>query len=336
MSNKGFIQKGKKTYHICLSSGNEVMFRTREDYFRGYNCYALALAKTDSVSLADAFMSNHFHIVVQTSNPSALMRSLRSSYSQYFNKKYHRQGKLGNRKYYCTAINGLYHHLAAISYVLRNPLHHGVSPTAYGYEHCSANAVFRKALGKIPYKILHRKFHYKYISRKEKSPLCYEMSENGVYLRESVTDLYTVEHMYLTPRSFDYYMNRRSGEEWRKEQDKDGNEMDPITIENIEREYIKGRVLDMDQKGDMPGMNNELYEKVVKRMMYYESGRSDYNKVTDIELCTYIDNVILPKLGKPSVYCLSGKEKINIAELIYNMKFNPSASQIRRCLVMNV
>jgi hypothetical protein len=45
----------KKTYHLCLSS-DEVMFRDEEDYNRGFNAFALALYKTDSVGLVESIM----------------------------------------------------------------------------------------------------------------------------------------------------------------------------------------------------------------------------------------------------------------------------------------
>ena len=117
-----------KSYHICLSSKSEVLFRSNEDYYRAFNSYALALLKTNSTSLADAFMSNHFHAVVQTDNIVSVGRAFRLAYTMYFNKKYNRTGQLGNPYFFYLEIDGLYHHLAALSYVMRNPLHHGVSP----------------------------------------------------------------------------------------------------------------------------------------------------------------------------------------------------------------
>ena len=141
-----------KSYHICLSSKSEVLFRSNEDYYRAFNSYALALLKTNSTSLADAFMSNHFHAVVQTDNIVSVGRAFRLAYTMYFNKKYNRTGQLGTPYFFYLEIDGLYHHLAALSYVMRNPLHHGVSPTPYGYEHSSANSIFMEALGKTPQK----------------------------------------------------------------------------------------------------------------------------------------------------------------------------------------
>ena len=75
----------KKTYHLCLSAGNEVMFRDLEDYNRGFNCFALALYKTGSTGLVESFMSTHTHQLVQTTDPDELMYNFRLSYSMYFN-----------------------------------------------------------------------------------------------------------------------------------------------------------------------------------------------------------------------------------------------------------
>ena len=83
----------KKTYHLCLSAGDEVMFRDLEDYNRGFNCLALALFKTDSNGLVESFMSTHTHQLSQTSDPAGLMYHFRLAYSMYFNRKYGSPGK---------------------------------------------------------------------------------------------------------------------------------------------------------------------------------------------------------------------------------------------------
>ena len=45
----------RKTFHISLSSHNEVMFRDEADLIRGFNSLALAIMETDSRLLADGF-----------------------------------------------------------------------------------------------------------------------------------------------------------------------------------------------------------------------------------------------------------------------------------------
>ena len=87
----------KKTYHLCLSAGEEVLFRDVEDYNRGFNCFALALYNTDSTGLVESEMSTHYHQMIQSADPNAFMRNFRLSYGMYFNRKYHRSGKLGEK-----------------------------------------------------------------------------------------------------------------------------------------------------------------------------------------------------------------------------------------------
>lgn len=301
----------KKTYHLCLSAGNETLFRDEEDYNRGFNSLALALYKTNSTGLVESFQSTHFHLVVQSENPADMMYAMRQSYSKYFNRRYQRSGRLGEKHHFQLEISGLHHHLAAMTYVLRNALHHGLVPIPYAYPHCTVNAIFRKEMGKTHIeKELNQNSFYRFVGRKAEWPSHYRMNDKGLFLRESVLDIVQVENMYATPRAFNYYMSRKSGEEWEKEQEKDNIGARPIRLEDIEQ-----------------GINGQTKEK----MLIYESGRSDYRKISDIDLCHEIDRNIIPKYGKTSVYHLSRAEKEQIGEFLFRT-FRIGEAQIRRCL----
>ena len=301
----------KKTYHLCLSAGNETLFRDEEDYNRGFNSLALALYKTNSTGLVESFQSTHFHLVVQSENPADMMYAMRQSYSKYFNRRYQRSGRLGEKHHFQLEISGLHHHLAAMTYVLRNALHHGLVPIPYAYPHCTVNAIFRKEMGKTHIeKELNQNSFYRFVGRKAEWPSHYRMNDKGLFLRESVLDIVQVENMYATPRAFNYYMSRKSGEEWEKEQEKDNIGASPIRLEDIEQ-----------------GINGQTKEK----MLIYESGRSDYRKISDIDLCHEIDRNIIPKYGKASVYHLSRTEKEQIGEFLFRT-FRIGEAQIRRCL----
>lgn len=301
----------KKTYHLCLSAGNETLFRDEEDYNRGFNSLALALYKTNSTGLVESFQSTHFHLVIQSENPADMMYAMRQSYSKYFNRRYQRSGRLGEKHHFQLEISGLHHHLAAMTYVLRNALHHGLVPIPYAYPHCTVNAIFRKEMGKTHIeKELNQNSFYRFVGRKAEWPSHYRMNDKGLFLRESVLDIVQVENMYATPRAFNYYMSRKSGEEWEKEQEKDNIGATPIRLEDIEQ-----------------GINGQTKEK----MLIYESGRSDYRKISDIDLCHEIDRNIIPKYGKTSVYHLSRTEKEQIGEFLFRT-FRIGEAQIRRCL----
>lgn len=303
----------KKTFHLCLSAGDEIMFRDLEDYYRGFNCFASALYKTDSTGLVESFMSTHTHQLVQTRCPEEFMYNFRQPYTMYFNNKYHRKGRLGERHHFTVEITGHHHTVAAASYVLRNALHHGIAPIPYAYPHCSANAIYSKEMGKFNNEpLLPEKSYYKYIGRRCKYQDSYKMTESGVFTRESVLDIPQVEALYGTPRAFNYYMSRKSSEEWEAEQQKDGNSLASVNLEIIE----KGVGL---HKND--------------RMHLFENGKADYRKTSDIELCTELDALARTRFEKHSVYELSLKEKEETAEYLYKVR-HLNESQIRRCLVL--
>ena len=303
----------KKTYHLCLSAGNEIMFRDLEDYYRGFNCFAIALYKTNSTGLVESIMSTHMHSLVQTDSPKDFMMCFRMLYTMYVNKKHGRSGNLGENLHFTSEIVGYHHMLAAMSYILRNALHHGIAPIPYAYPHCSANAIFMREMGKQPKEnLLPQKSYYKYLGRTAEYPDSYKMDRNGVFLRESVLDIPQVENLFVTPRMFNFYMSRKSSEEWEAEQSKDQNNSPLINIQSIE---------------------NGVKTDAIEKLLLFENGKADYRKLSDIDICTEIDRNILPKYGKMSVYQLSSAEKTHIANNLYNT-YHLNAAQLRRCLAI--
>lgn len=301
----------KKLYHFCLSSGNEVMFRCEEDFIHAFNCYAVALHYTDSQSLADAQMTNHFHGCACSHDIRGLLFRYRSAYSRYFNNKYQRSGNFGEKYPFVIDVVGTYHRLAALSYVKRNPVHHGVSPTPFAYRHSSANAIFRKELGKDEVAdLLDRRSYYRYLPDKAEVPLHYKMNSSGLLLRESVMDVEQVEYFYGSPRNYLFYMNRLSGEEWNREQEKESSEL--ISLDKIEH-----------------GINLQD----LSMMKRNELGRENYSTLSDMMLCMHIDNEILPRYGVQSVYQLTEQQKKEIGNTLWKT-VRAGRDQIIRCLVM--
>lgn len=289
------------------------MFRDLEDYNRGFNCFALALYRTGSIGLAEAFMATHTHQLVQTDDPGRFMYAFRHSYSLYFNHKYQRSGRLAEEHHFTLEVVGHHHTIAAASYVLRQALHHGVAPTPYAYPHCSANAIYRKEMGKFfSERLLPEKSYARFIGKRAEYPSGYKMTESGVFTRESVLDIPQIEDRFGTPRAFNYYMSRKSSEEWEKEQEKDGNGLPPVSLRSIEHGV---------------GMHD------IDRMSIFESGKADYRRISDIDLCTELDQLARNRYGRHSVYQLSSKDRQEIAEHLYRVR-HISESRIRRCLVL--
>ena len=303
----------KKTYHLCLSAGDEVLFRDAEDYNRGFNCFALALFNTTSAGLVESEMSTHYHQLIQSANPDDFMHRFRLSYSMYFNRKYHRSGKLGEKNHFTMEVVGYNHILAAMSYVLRNPLHHGVASIPYAYPFSSVNAIFMKEMGKVPCRgLLDRRYYHRFINKASQVPKDYVMTASGVFLRESVLDIPQVENLFVSPRAFNWHMTRKSSEEWELEQGRDNNSLPPINLSVIEK-----------------GINITSPDE----MLINENGKSNYRRPSDMDVCSEIDNYILPKYSKSSIYQLSRQEKQQIAEYLYRT-LHIGESQIKRCLAM--
>ncbi len=115
-----------KTYtlvHICVKSENGLMHREEEDYRCGISKMALAAFRTESHIYAYAFMSTHVHIIVQSSDCSKFILFYRSAYTRWFNHKYGRTGRLGERYYHSVVLETPYRILNAVNYVLKYPVH---------------------------------------------------------------------------------------------------------------------------------------------------------------------------------------------------------------------
>ena len=329
----------RKTYHICLSSHREVMYRDEADLIMGFNCLAMAILETESRLLGEAFMTTHNHKCVQTDNHIVLEKKERYSYTRYFNARYHRLGSLGERHWFSMEVDGLYHQLSALSYVLRQGLHHGLTLTPFEYPHCSANAFFKKEMGRClsPDEILPEQRH-RYLTHYKHLPDNIRMAKNGLIFREDIVDTAYVEELYRTPRSFLYFMNSFSDDRTIEKQ-REENDLPPITLDDIEKGV---KEFDIDS------------------VLNYKSGRLDNSILTDLELCKIIDSIYLPRFLKksdyPSIYSLSTSQREDMGNVIWRdastalsakyasltpqARDNPftgrttSKAQVRRCLAI--
>ena len=308
-----------KTYHLCFTSHKEVMYRNDEDMKRAFNCLCSALFRTESRCLAENDLPNHHHGCYETECPGDLIQIRRQSYTRYFNEKYDRNGPLGDKGYFAAEIRGLQHMLAAISYTLRNSVHHGFTSTPFEWPYCSANAYFRKALGKmyVPELLLTTAQIEAALPRRAQFNPEWKMGVEGVFLRESVIETAVVENMYATPKAFNYFLTRLSGEDWSEEQKADNNGCPPISLESFE-------VLVLQRAASR--------EKTIAEMLRNEKARSASLCLNDLQLCEIIDQQYVPRYKALTVYQLSMREKNAIASEIYRGRLAGEA-QIRRCLV---
>jgi len=307
-----------KTYHLCLASHDEVMFRSQEDMNYGFNCLALAILQTESRLLCESFMSNHHHSGVQSKCPKEIMHLTRNAYSRGFNSKYRRKGRLGEKLAFCTELVGVHRIMTALNYIFRQPLHHGITTTPFAYANSSINVIFMKDLGKIKEHMLSPQGEkHKYLPSNISLPNKYRMDRSGLIIREDVIDTAYVESLYVTPRNFLYQMNAKSSEEWQKEQISENGAIQVVSIETIE-----------------PWAD----ASEIQKMYNNECGRPNLSLLTDIELCELIDKQYVPRFSKATgstIYTLSPSQRADIGNDIYQkFKYKTTVPQIRRCAII--
>ena len=144
------------------------------------------------------------------------------------------------------------------------------------------------------------------------------MGVEGVFLRESVIETSLVENLYATPQAFNYLVTRKSGEDWYKEQEADGNGLPPITLENIETMVLQYASDRKQAVADM--LRNEQVRHITARM-------------TDLQVCELIDKRYVPQSRAFSVYHLTDSQKNAIANDL-SRQYRLGIAQIRRCLVL--
>ncbi len=308
----------RKTFHISLSSHNEVMFRDEADLIRGFNCLALAILETDSRLLADGFTTTHLHHLAQSDAPDEVMRRYRLAYTRYFNSRHKRMGRMAEKFCFKLPVDGFHHTMAALNYVNRQGLHHGLSTTPFGYPHCSANAYFSKQLGKgRPTALLPDSQRYKYLPHGNRIPASFRMDASGLLFREDILDVALVESYYITPRNYLYQMNRLGDEMSLKEQRDEKSASPLITLELIEQ-----GTPDFD----------------IGRLLQNEKGKFDPSSISDLELCTLIDETCLPKYcNGVTIYETSLSQREFLYDLIRRNLWRARQkrtydAQLRRCL----
>lgn len=258
-------------------------------------------------------MSNHVHLCVRGDNTKAFIKSFRYSYSRYLNSKYNRRGRLGEKTFFQQEVNGLYHLLTVIAYILRNPLHHGVCKTPFEYEFSSVHAAFGQEFGHyLRMGEQNGKIPYRQIPSRHKLPPHIKIDANGYLLSGSIVDVADLEHMFSTARSYLYFMNRLSGEEWEKEQQQDNTNRPPIRINDIEQ--------------GVRGMS-------MQQMLANETGRNKVQTISDMELCKMVDIIVAKTYKGETIYTLAKSRTRKIAESLQT-KYRLPPEQISRCMAL--
>ena len=289
--------------HICIKSENELMHREEEDYRSGISKMALAAHRTGTHIFAFAFMSTHVHMVVQSPDISRFVSNFRNSYTKWFNYKYGRTGRLGERYFHTEPLDSLYRILHAVNYVLRNPVHHYVADTAIGYEFCSARYIFTEDLNTDEPRSNRR--CSRFYPENVPLPKALWLNEKGMISPKSFLEIPAVERLYITVKNYMFYINRPSYADL----DTPKNGEKPLTISQIEPTY------DLEE------------------LQKNERRRSVKEATKDIEICRIVDKEMLS--GR-SYAQLTDQEKRRVASLVSRRLPYCSLKQIYRCLAIQV
>lgn len=301
-----------RLYHLCFTSHQEVICRNHSDYVRLFNCLAQAIINSNSQLIACNIMSNHLHMAVITDNTGRLIQRIRSSYTQMFNDIYRRIGMLGDPKYFSLLLVGRIHISAALSYILRNPVHHNVCANPFAYPYSPIQLYFnnhRKSSAKADMGLSFARSK-KTIREKNAVPydICFDV--HGMIDMASVVSTDILEGYFGSYRAFQYGLTRNDYDRWQEEQEKEHHNTDPITLLSIE-----------------PHISSETIGKMTNQNLSWIRE----NEVTDLELCAMIDNFFLSDFHKNSYTELTDSDKIKIARKIQeNMRISPW--QLGRCL----
>ena len=124
----------------------------RQDCFLHYTDYLVYLAslrelcpRSGCLLHAYCLMTNHVHLLLTPTTPSAcarLMRNVGQRYAQYFNKRYERRGTLWDGRYRSCLVDSANYALACYRYIERNPVRAGMvpAPAVYRWSSYAGNA----------------------------------------------------------------------------------------------------------------------------------------------------------------------------------------------------
>lgn len=309
---------GEKMLHIVVSSKDEVLCRDSCDYTTFENHICFAAYRSGCSLLAYAVMSNHIHVALVYTGRSheIFLRALRLSYAMYFNRRYGRHGTVCKKYTYCTEVCGYPQQKTVISYILRNPLHHGICETPWQYRHSSISAYFNTAMTPANdtddytrNNCKEKDTGIKSIALREGTHYVrFPVDINGRILLDKAINAGRVEHIFRTARNFIHCMNRWKTEEWEKEQQTLNPSGGIFSLQDSE----PGDIMPLDT------------------MRAYENA-SFRPHVSDIKICRYIDRVLLPSMGIQSYAHLPRDCKPELVKLV-RQKFHVSGEQAVRCI----
>jgi hypothetical protein len=118
-------------------------------------------------------------------------------------------------------------------------------------------------------------------------------------------------------------------------EEKEGLQTVGNEVPEVEAETKKEEEKEQEKEGGaaytIESIENGVRTPDISSMLKCEHGRENYRGMSDILVCELIDNEIIPRYGVESVYQLSYKVKIEIANELWS-RYHISRDRIERCL----
>ncbi len=302
----------KRLMHLCFTSKHEVLCRCARDYKMMISRIAQSAVYNDTSVLAYAVMSNHVHLVVQTEEESAFIKTLRSSYTQSFNDRYKRSGKLGDPKFYRLELEGIQHQQDAITYVLQNPWHHKVVENPFDYPYSSMNLYYRRNHLEQPFQTSEIDKNKRLLNRNVNINAKVEYGTSGMIAPDTFVQIRMVENIFGPYTSFHMLTHRKNYKEWKDRQQQENSAFPIVNLRSVE-----------------PLLAKEHIQSIEENPYRWRKGQN----VTDMDLCRIIDEELLPRYKCETYTQLQALDKKSIiSALLARFPYKVSEEQILRCL----
>ncbi len=212
----------KNIYHVC-SQSPIIVFRKEADYIHAINRLASCAYSTRTEILAFCIMSTHFHLIIMGDNVDDFISLYKRNITFHHYSTYNTRIKVQVGK---RLLMNNYEILIALNYVIKNPVHHGVTETPLSYEYSSIYCYFQGDLnrGNLFYRdrvinknikragdIHGRKYRQLFSSLKVAED--YRVLNNTVVLPDSFINIDFAETIYENPRKFLFQINRPLAED---------------------------------------------------------------------------------------------------------------------------
>lgn len=182
MGRKKLVWYPGAIYHITTRGNHRNdIFRDGQDYLVYLTILKEALEKYDGILYCYCLMTNHVHLIIETSDVviSEIMRRINLFYTKYFNNKYNLIGHLFQGRYFSELIDKDEYILQASRYVHLNPVRANMVTKPEDYQWSS----YPMYIGNIPEKLIISEKVLSYFKEKDKRILYKKFVQSGIKIR---------------------------------------------------------------------------------------------------------------------------------------------------------